>query len=254
MNKTNIYVSVRTPEDQKRFLQIARKAKEPINPISEEHFENGHVSSVFYNISFTGTNWSRCGDYYVKEKTLITLDQLESMLCGKGEDANLSPEDMIKKEFGNEPCFSVNTRSGESVNLNRIIDIIKKHADQQTSSLRKELETEISILADLVKGRDLTIKQKDEEIEALKQWKKDYLSLWNPVDEYVRNSDMVKLGDSVSGKTLESLKSLTSYRELMGRMAQLFSLTYMDDITEQTRQNIDVLLDDYKKLQDEKQG
>lgn len=140
MNKTNIYVSVRTPEECKRAYEILSRAGEEIHISTLKDLKEGIVDKYYEYLFFDGKDWTQTHNYEIHGLSEITLDHLESMLCGKGEEANLSPEDMIKKEFGSEPCFSVNTRSGESVNLNRIIDIIKKHADQQTSSLRKDLE------------------------------------------------------------------------------------------------------------------
>lgn len=47
---------------------------------------------------------------------------------------------------------------------------------------------------------------KDKEIERLKRTRDEMFSLWEPVDEYVRNLPTTRLGESVSGKALEMLK------------------------------------------------
>lgn len=146
MNKTNIYVSVRTEEECKAFLNIANKAKEPIYEDAEFDFINGVVDENQPFIHFDGEEWIRDQEHNLLDmgKTLITLDQLESMLCGK-EEGNSIPKinyPVLGYAPGNYYCTCANCKTPFQGDK-RAVQCEVCALRIETSSLRKELEGKI---------------------------------------------------------------------------------------------------------------
>jgi hypothetical protein len=63
------------------------------------------------------------------------------------------------------------------------------------------------------------LSEKQKTIDSLERWKKDYFSLWNPIDEYVRNLPEMKVGESVSAKALEILKTIDELKQFIQEVA-----------------------------------